>query len=204
MISHIHQLESRGESDAGWIWCETWWMRCHGAGYGWLFRLKMKERNILLQLWGWEDSIRDHSICQTWGGGEWVDGVGWWGDVQHHAQPCDGHKPGPTFSNASQAKLWPTFFKLPLLLQTASRVSSAGVLNIWFIVRSNDTEPEWKTNVWMSVRLWNQGMFSRYTTAPSLDTNTIPSSYESTSPLQQYYQHKESLFLLMLCNHYYL
>ena len=30
-----------------------------------------------------------------------VDGwwVGWWGDaLQHYAQPCDGHKPGPTFS----------------------------------------------------------------------------------------------------------
>ena len=66
---------------------------------------------------GEEDSTRDHSICQTWGGG-WGRWVGWWGDVlQHHAQPCDGHRPGPTFSKAMQAKLWPTFlFKLiPLL-----------------------------------------------------------------------------------------
>ena len=26
--------------------------------------------------------------------------------LQHHAQPCDGHRLGPTF----QPKLWPTFF----------------------------------------------------------------------------------------------
>ena len=168
-----------------------------GAGYGW-----GKRRNILYGKF-WPKTIQFARHEEEDG---WVDGLVRWGDVlQHHAQQCDGHRPGPTISMIMQAKLWPTFFNKSYFRQKyhpfSMLLAPQGVLlNIWCIVRSSDTGKH-LDECWTYS---SSECFSRYTTAPSVDTNTIPTSYsyESTSSLQRYYQHKESLFLSMLCNYY--
>ena len=171
-------------------WCRLWWLKRRWKRER---RTYFHEREV--------ERIRQETIqiCYTWGGGWcwWVGEVMFFNTTRSHAMVI---RQVLLLAWQCRPNYGLLFFKSNP--PPASRVSSAGVLlNIWFIVRSNDTEQEWKTFGWV-LNFGIRECFSRYTTAPSLDTNTIPSSYESTSSLQQYYQHKESLFLLMLCNHY--
>ena len=180
-------------------WCRLWWLyrRWKRGTEGTYFHEREVER------------IRQETIqiCYTWGGGGRVDGVG--GEVMFfnttrshamvigqvllvawHCRPnC-----GLLFSNQyhSSKQHQETLDKSKLRRGPPQHLVHCG--KQWHRTRVE--------NIWMSVELGYQGMFFKVYLSPSLDTNTIPSSHDSTSSLQQYYQHKESLFLLMLCNHY--
>ena len=165
MIPHIHQFESRGGSEDGRIWCETWWMRCHGAGYDGSIedeRERGKEHTFTkVRLKGFDKRPFKFAIHE-----EEEDGLMGLVITRSHATVI-----GQVLHSAPylQAKLWPTFFKLiPLLYQYCLQLPSELQLRRvpsqhWSIVRTNDNEQEWRT-FWTLV----QGNVFKVYPSPSL------------------------------------